>query len=121
MEINQKQQTGSLKIAESVIEKIAQLVIEEIDGVYSMAPSPTKPKEWLLHSQKGRSIRLKMEGGVAQIDVYVTLKNGYRIREVAEQIQSYVKDAVQNMASITVAKVNVFVCGIRAAKESAPA
>ena len=49
---------------------------------------------------------------VAVIDVYVNLKYGAKIPIVSENIQKSVKNAVQNMTGIVVAKVNIFVVGI---------
>lgn len=117
MEVNRKKEIGSLHISETVIEKIAQLVVDEVDGVFSMAPSPMKLKDLLFSSEKYKPIRLNISGGVAQIDLYVILKAGYRMKEVAENIQEYVKDAVQNMASVAVSKVNVYLCGISPIRE----
>ena len=48
----------------------------------------------------------------AQIDLYVNLLYGYKIKEVAEEIQKQVKSMVQNMTGITVSKVNIKVTGI---------
>ena len=48
----------------------------------------------------------------AQIDLYVNLLYGYKIKEVAEEIQKKVKSMVQNMTGITVSKVNIKVTGI---------
>lgn len=117
MEMNQKKEAGKLSISDAVIEKIARLVVNEVDGVYSMAPSPLQMKDILFSSGKRKSIRLTLNGGVAAIDVYVVLKAGYRIKDVAESIQEYVKDAVQNMASVTVSKVNVYVRGVETASK----
>lgn len=115
MELDQKKETGRLNISDAVIEKIAQLVVSEVDGVYSMAQSPFQVRDFLFSSGKKRPIRLTLNGGVAAIDVYVVLKTGYRIKDVAENIQEYVKDAVQNMASVAVSKVNVYVRGVETA------
>lgn len=117
MDIKENNDIGSLNISETVIEKIAQLVVDEIDGVYSMAPSPGKFSDFLFNSEKCKPIRLNINSGVAQIDVYVILKTGYKIKEVAETIQEYIKDAVQNMASITVSKINIFVRGVSNEKD----
>ncbi len=118
MDVKKRNKKGTLNISENVIEKIAQLVIDEMDGVYSMAKSPSKWGDFLFSSRKHRSVRLKLEAGVAEIDIYIILKAGYRMKEVAENLQEFIKDSVQNMASITVSKVNVFVCGVASEQAS---
>lgn len=113
MEMNMPKETGSLNISEAVIEKIAQLVVDEVDGVYSMAPSPTHMKDLILRSERNKPIRIKLNSGVAEIDLYLIIKNGYKIKEVAESVQEYVKETVQNMTAVAVSKVNVFVQGVQ--------
>lgn len=113
MEVKGKKEFGKLNISETVVERIAQLVVDEVEGVYSMAPSPMKFRDLVFRSESRKPIRLSVSGGVAQLDIYVTLKSGYKIKTVAEKIQEYVKDAVQNMASIAVSKVNVYICGVQ--------
>lgn len=112
MEITHKKEAGTLNISEAVIEKIAQLVVDEVEGVARLAPAPHRLRDMLFSYERKKSIRLHMDAGVAEIDVYVILKAGYRIKDVAEHIQEYVKNAVQNMASVAVSKVNVHVQGV---------
>jgi len=47
----------------------------------------------------------------------VTLKLSVKLREVCEQIQQAVKDAVQAMAGVAVSKVNIYVAGVAAREE----
>jgi uncharacterized alkaline shock family protein YloU len=113
MDMNMPKETGSLNISEAVIEKIAQLVVDDVDGVYSMASSPTYMKDLVFRSQRNKPIRIKLNSGVAEIDLYLIVKNGYKIKDVAESVQKYVKETVQNMTSIAVSKVNVYVQGVQ--------
>lgn len=113
MEVREEQNNEKLRISESVISRIAQLVVSEVDGVYSMAPSPSRARDLVLRSERNKPILTRMNAGVAELDIYVILKQGFRIREVAEEIQEYVKEAVQSMTAITVSKVNVFVQDVR--------
>ncbi|MGI5957959.1 MAG: Asp23/Gls24 family envelope stress response protein [Massiliimalia sp.] len=112
MEVTQKREIGTLNISEAVIEKIARLVVNEVEGVARLTPAPLTWKDVLFSSAGKKAIRLQVEAGVAEMDVYVILKAGYRIKDVAEHIQEYVKNAVQNMAAVTVSKVNVHVQGV---------
>lgn len=112
MELNTNKNYGTLSISETVIEKIAQLVVSEVDGVAGMSSAPLDGKDLLLRSRRGKSIRLILEDDVAQIDIYVIIKAGYKIKGVAQNIQNLVKDSVQNMTSVTVSKVNVYVRGV---------
>ncbi|WP_077534031.1 Asp23/Gls24 family envelope stress response protein [Massiliimalia massiliensis] len=117
MDVKAEQMSGKLNISEAVIGKIAQLVVNDVEGVYSMAPSPSRMRDVVLRSERNKPILTKMNAGVAEMDIYVVVRQGYKIKEVAEEIQEYVKEAVQNMTAITVSKVNVYVQDVKATVE----
>ncbi|MDD2955224.1 MAG: Asp23/Gls24 family envelope stress response protein [Oscillospiraceae bacterium] len=112
MEKPMREPIGNLKISHEVIATIASFAAREIDGVASMAAAPGNIKRFIRHATTEKSIRIELTDDVAAIDVYVNLRYGAKIPVVSEQIQRSVKDAVQNMTGIVVAKVNVFVVGI---------
>ncbi|MDR3552705.1 MAG: Asp23/Gls24 family envelope stress response protein [Clostridia bacterium] len=116
MEQSKYRDNGSLKISEEVISKIAGLTTNEIKGVAGLSLRPNitdaKFRGILAKNSIGRAIRLEMREGEAVIDVFVNLYLGAKIPEVASEIQSKVKDAIQNMTGITVSKVNVHVSGV---------
>ncbi len=59
-----------------------------------------------------------MNAGVAEMDIYVVVKQGYKIKEpLRKKYRNYVKEAVQNMTAITVSKVNVYVQDVKATVE----
>lgn len=108
---------GSLKISEEVISTIAGMAASEINGVAGLSLRPNPDLKGFFssrHTQKNvsKAIRLEVKDGDATIDVYVNLYMGTKIPDVAAEIQSRVKDAVQNMTGITVSKVNVHVAGV---------
>lgn len=108
---------GSLKISEEVISTIAGMAASEINGVAGLSLRPNPDLKGIFHSRHtqknvSKAIRLEVKEGDATIDVFVNLYMGTKIPEVASEIQSRVKDAVQNMTGITVSKVNVHVAGV---------
>ena len=50
-------------------------------------------------------------GDVAAIDMNIKVKFGEKATAVAQEVQSVVKENVQNMTGVAVARVNVSVCG----------
>lgn len=102
------QAQSSLHISQSVVETIVTETIREIDGVYALAA---------LQEKGAGMVRTAFAGDAVQIDLGVILSLTARLRDVCEQIQQSVKDAVQTMAGITVSKVNVYVTGIAAKEE----
>ena len=102
------QAQSSLHISQSVVETIVTETIREVDGVYALAA---------LQEKGAGMVRTAFAGDAVQIDLGVILSLTARLRDVCEQIQQSVKDAVQTMAGITVSKVNVYVTGIAAKEE----
>ena len=107
-----KEAIGSLKISEDVLATIAKFAATEVEGVASLAPFSTTPIKGLVNPSKGKSIRIELNDDIAVIDLNVYLKFVAKVPQVAEAIQSSVKESVQNMTGITVSKVNVVVTGI---------
>lgn len=110
------QNTGmdnSLKISEDVLATIAQITAGEIEGVAGLATTAAQGIQRLLGKKgKGNGISLQYVEDEAVIDLYIILKFGVRIPEVAAIVQERVKEAIQNMTNITVSKINVHVSGL---------
>lgn len=98
-----KQPIGSLKISKDVLATIAEMAAKEVEGVYGVARGqlPTK------------AVSIDLSDEIAVIDVRLVLEHTARIPTVSRRVQSAVKEAIQNMTGITVAKVNVVVAGVR--------
>ncbi len=107
-----KQPVGSLRISQEVVATIASYALKEIDGVAGLATFSSNIKHLFTQKRVLKSIEVEITDDVAEISLNVNLKNGAKIPVVAEEIQTAVKEAVQNMTGITVAKVNVNIAGI---------
>lgn len=107
-----KDTVGSLKISEDVISKIACTSTMEVAGVASLAEMPTNFKGLISKPVVAKPVKISIKDDVAVIDIYVAIKNGYKIQEVAQQIQNGVKSAVQSMTGIAVSKVNIHVVSV---------
>ena len=107
-----RQPIGSLRISQDVIATIASLATKEIEGVASLAPFTANIADWLVKKKTAKSIVVDLNDDVATIDIHLNLKYGAKIPEVSEAVQVAVKEAVQNMTGIAVAKVNIDVAGI---------
>lgn len=112
MEKGRTAQTGSLRVAEDVVLTITHQVVSEVEGVHSLAAGQFSFKNLLVRSEPASPIKIVLNVDVAQINICVNLVYGYKIKDVAEQIQSNVKATVQNMTGVTVSKVNVYIAGV---------
>ena len=109
-----KEPIGSLRISKDVLATIAANATKEIEGVAGIAPLTTNIRNWITKKQSAvpMPVSISLHDEIAVIDISVILKADVNIPEVCRNIQVAVKDAVQSMTSINVAKVNVSVADI---------
>lgn len=106
-----RENIGSLRISEDVIATIAKFAASEVNGV-SAVKNNSSPIKGLFKNGLARAINITLNDDIAVIDIHIVVKYGLKIADVATKVQNGVKTAVQNMTSITVSKVNVFITGI---------
>ena len=104
-----KNQLGGLVLSEQVISKLATTAALEIDGVVDMVSKPATIKDIFRKQRTLKPVRVKVNDNQLIVDLYISLKSGYRITDVCEAVQNNVKQEIQNMTHNGVAKVNVFV------------
>ncbi len=99
---------AALKISEDVIITVARLAALDVNGVAGLSGEISK----MTKLRKNGPIAVAMVEDVAAIDIKIKVKSGFRVVQVAQQVQTAVKDSVQSMTGVTVARVNVRVCGV---------
>ncbi len=102
---------GSCIISEDVIASIASSAAMEVPGVASMAQRPADIRG-IIGSAASKAVKVLNNESETILDVYVNLKLGARIPDVAGEVQHNVKVAVQSMTGKPVNKVNVHVAGL---------
>ena len=70
------------------------------------------PRQLWFRQENFGNIRIGLVDDVLSVSIGIILCRGAKAVSVAEEIQDKVKSAVQNMLGLTVAKVNVTVCGV---------
>ena len=101
---------GNCIISEEVIATIAATAAKEVAGVAGMALR--LPELRNLTNAASRSVGVINNENETVVDVYVNLKLGARIPDVAGEVQRAVKAEVQSMTGKPVTKVNVHVAGV---------
>ena len=102
--------SGSVKISKNVMVTIIRNALAEIEGVHSLAVR-------FRDTARKLPIAVTLDADVAVIDIAVNLCSGFRLKDVAGQIQQRVKDNVQDMTGIPVSRVNVLVADMLARPE----
>ncbi|MEG0771337.1 MAG: Asp23/Gls24 family envelope stress response protein [Clostridia bacterium] len=111
----------SIVISEDVIIGIANSAMHDIKGIASIANrvSTTDFRDIFAKKPFSKGILVEMVDDSVELTISLNLNAGVKIPEVAEQVQSAVKTAVESMTSLTVSKINVSVLGIVVKKETA--
>ena len=108
------EEEDNINIAEEVITTIAGIAVSEISGVAEMAGGITEVLSGKKNLSKG--IKAETDGNNVKIDVNIIVNYGVRIPDVAFDIQSKVKQAVEAMTGLKVEEVNVHVQGVNIEK-----
>ncbi|MBN1484784.1 MAG: Asp23/Gls24 family envelope stress response protein [Chloroflexia bacterium] len=110
-----KQALGSIEVSPKVVAEIAREAVLQCYGIVGMAARRrqgvwTKPLDEM---RDHGGVVVHMEADRVFLDLYVVIEYGTRISEVARNVMSSVKFAVEQALGVPVLQVNVNVQGIR--------
>lgn len=105
---------GVVRIADEVVAIIAGMAAAEVEGVASMSGGIAGGiSEVLGRRNLAKGVKVEVGTEEAKIDIFIVVKYGVRIPDVAWDIQESVKKSVENMTGLRVAHVNLHVQGIQ--------
>ena len=112
--ITQAQAGGNVMISEDVISTIVANAVAEVEGVVGLSVKPGADMMELISKKAwGKSLKVSIgEDDVVYIDCNLIIAYGQSVVNVAKAVQESVTGALESMAGITVACVNVNVSGI---------
>ena len=104
---------GSVRIGDEVVSMMAGIAALEIPGIAGMSGGLVGGIAELL-GRKNLSKGVKVEVGEkeARVDLYIIIKYGERIPDVAIAVQENVKKQIETMTGLSVIEVNVHVQGV---------
>ena len=112
--VTQIQENGSVLISEDVITTIVVHAIEEVEGVVGLNAKPGADIVEMIGKKnwgKGLKISIGDEDAIT-VDCNITVAYGQSVVTVAGAVQTSVTNALESMAGVKIAAVNVNVCGI---------
>lgn len=110
----QKSELGKIEISPEVIEVIAGIAASEVDGVATMRGNfATGVAEKLGRKNHGKGVKVELDEEGIIVDVSVVITYGVSVPEIANLIQSNIKQALQTMTAIDIQSVNVHVVGVQ--------
>lgn len=105
---------GKVEISPEVIEVIASIAASDVEGVASMRGSfASGVVERLGKKTHGKGVKVELTESGISIDIYVSMKYGVAIPDVAQKIQDYVRQALLDMTALEATDINVFVVGVQ--------
>ncbi len=109
----EKTELGKIEIAPEVIEVITGLAAAEVEGVAHMSGGFVGDiAERLGRKNLAKGVKVEVGKKEAAVDVYIIVKFGYKIPEVARNIQENVRHAIENMTGLKVVEVNVHIVDV---------
>ncbi len=96
---------GCIHISQDVLASIAAGAVTEVEGISGMMNLAAK-------KSSARGVRISVDDDGAVVDLFVMVRYGYAIPEVAEKIQAAVANAIESMTGFAVKAVNVHVGGV---------
>lgn len=120
--MNERKDSGAIRIADNVVAVIASIATLDTDGVSGMSGGFAEGiAKRVSGKQAQRGVQVTIEEDEARIDLRLVINFGEKIDQVCKNVQVNVKETVENMTGIYVKEVNVRVEGVNllAIKETA--
>ena len=112
---------GSVSFATGVVETIAGLAAQEVEGVASMASASTVFADMFLRKSSRnftKGVRVDIDGNMVAVDVTIVVEYGSPVPDVARSIQENVKKAIETMSGLDVRNVDVHVQAVSFEREN---
>jgi len=117
--LDEKQEFGTIKISEEVVSTIAGLAATEVPGVAGMSGGVVNGlSEMLGRKNLSKGVKVVVGDKEASVDLFLIVDYGVRIPEVAWNVQESVKNSIETMTGLKVVEVNIHIQGVRMEKES---
>ena len=101
---------GRIIFADDVVATIAALAVSDVEGVSAMTGGMVEGiTEMLGKKNLTKGVKVEVGQEEAAVDVSVSIRYGFKIREVCENIQIAAKNAIETMTGLRVVEVNVYV------------
>ncbi len=112
--VTQMQDNGTVMISEDVIATIVAHAVTEVEGVVGLdVKAGSDIAELIGKKNWGRGIKVTIaQDDHLTVDCNVMVAYGQSVVDVAKNAQGAIRNALESIAGVTIAAVNVNVCGI---------
>ena len=112
--VTQAQDNGAVLISEDVIATIVAHAVDEVEGIVGLNVKPGADIiEMIGKKNWGKGMKVVIgESDELYIDCNISVSYGQSVVTVAKAVQDAIHTALESMAGVNIASVNVNVCGI---------
>ncbi len=108
---------GRIRMADDVVTSIAGIAATEVKGVSKLTGNISKELIGKLGKKNlANGVKIEIENGGVNVDLSIEIDYGNNIKKVTEEVQTKVKQSIENMTGLNVNVVNVVVSGIKVEK-----
>ncbi|MFR1519108.1 MAG: Asp23/Gls24 family envelope stress response protein [Clostridia bacterium] len=105
--------SDDMMITDEAIAVMAGVAASEVKGVASMSGGFAGGiAEVFGRRNLSKGVKVVTKNDVTTVDLYVVVKYGYRIPDLAYEIQENVKDTIESLSGISVDAVNIHIQGV---------
>ena len=115
---NENLEFGQVKISDDVVIIIAGIATSGVKGVSTTRTGVADGLSNLFSKNNySKGIKVEINENTVVLDIFINVEYGYKISEVAKEVQAVVKKEIETMTDMQVAAVNVHVLNIIQEKE----
>ncbi len=121
MDNREQNELGTIRISDEAIGVIAGLAALEVQGVGAMAHGTVDGLAEMLGVKPpaGRGVKVEVSAEEVFIELNLIVEFGVEIPLICQKVQDKVREAVEDMTGLTVARVNVSVQGVKMKSDKA--
>ena len=114
LDVSDDTSLGKVEIAPEVIEVMTGIAASEVDGLSSMRGNfASGVVERFGRKTHGKGVKVELTDEGILIDLYVVLQFGVSIPEVAQKLQTNIRQTIKNMTALEIAEINIHVVGVQ--------
>ncbi len=108
----EEESKDNVSYKKNVVISIVSLATQEINGIASISRNSVSAIKSAFNKNVNRGIIIDFDHENVFIDVFVNVKFGYSVKDVAFRVQENIKSSVESMTDFKVEEVNVHVVGV---------
>ena len=112
--VDNKGDSGNIKISDEAIASIAAIASRDVEGVVDLdGGSAAAFAEAIGIKDSTKGIKIDMLNENVSLDINLVVDFGREVSDVAAEVQDKVREAIESMTGLNVNKINVNINGVR--------